>query len=62
MLIGSKFPLNNKKEGGLTPLVLVARDKDAFVVGEQLLKRGADVNLLTDAGQSALSQSVVTEN
>ena len=62
LLIGSKFPLNNKTDGGLTALVLVARDKDAYYVGEQLVKRGAEVNLVTDYGMSALAQTVLSDN
>ena len=34
MLILSGFPVNDTKEGGLTPLILIARDKgkDAFEI------------------------------
>lgn len=55
MLISSKFPLEEKKNGGLTPLLLSARDKDAYSVSEQLVKKGAMINVISDSGQSPLS-------
>jgi len=55
MLISSKYPLEEKKKGGLTPLLLSARDKDAYSVSEQLVKKGANINVISDTGQSPLS-------
>lgn len=50
MLISSRFPLNNLKEGGLNALTIVARDPDneAFKVGENIIKKGGDVLHLTN--------------
>ena len=62
MLINSKFPLNNVKEGGLTPLIIAARDPKAQTVCEILIKKGAHVNHITDIGQSALTQTVLNDN
>jgi ankyrin repeat protein len=62
MLISSKFPLEDKKNGGLTPLLLSARDKDAYSVSEQLVKKGAQINVISDSGQSPLSQAVINSD
>jgi ankyrin repeat protein len=50
MLISSKYPLEEKKKGGLTPLLLSARDKEAYYVSEQLVKKGAYINVVSDSG------------
>ena len=50
MLIESKFPLNDRKDGGLTALILAARDKGAYQVAETLLKAGAQINAVSDVG------------
>lgn len=44
MLIDSKYPLDERKNGGLTPLILCARnnDKEANQISEQLVKKGSD--------------------
>jgi ankyrin repeat protein len=62
MLISSKYPLEEKKKGGLTPLLLSARDKDAYSVSEQLVKKGSQINVISDSGQSPLSQSVLNHD
>lgn len=55
MLIASKFPLEDKKTGGLTPLIISARDNAAISVSEMLIKKGANINAVSDTGQSPLS-------
>lgn len=55
MLISSKYPLNEIKEGGLTALIISARDKSAVNVSESMLKKGAKIDLMTNLGQTALS-------
>ena len=49
-LIASKYPLEEKKKGGLTPLLLSSRDKDAYSVSEQLVKKGAQINVISESG------------
>ena len=55
LLINSRYPLEEPKEGGLTALMLASRDLDAFPVAEQLIKKGADINKISELGQTALS-------
>jgi len=62
MLIQSKFPLENEKLDGLTPLIISSRDNDAFNVSETLIKKGAYINKVSETGQSALSQAVFNNN
>jgi ankyrin repeat protein len=50
MLISSKYPLEETKKGGLTPLLLSARDRDAYYVSEQLVKKGANINVISESG------------
>lgn len=50
MLISSKYPLEDRKKGGLTPLLLSVREKDAYSVSEQLVKKGANINVISDSG------------
>jgi ankyrin repeat protein len=61
-LISSKYPLEETKKGGLTPLLLSARDRDAYYVSEQLVKKGAHINVISESGQSPLSQAVLTHD
>lgn len=64
MLIQSKFPVNDAKEGGLTPLILIARDdcKEAINVAIQLIHSGCDINQHGQMGQTALSQAISHDN
>ena len=64
MLIQSKFPVNDVKKGGITPLILISRDKskDAISVANSLIHNGANIDQVTELGQSALGASVINEN
>ena len=43
-------------------MIIAARDPKAKTVCEILLKKNADVNHITDIGQSALTQTVLNDN
>ena len=52
MLIQSKFPVNDTKKGGITPLILISRDKskEAVSVAHSLTQYGANIDQVTDLG------------
>lgn len=62
MLIQSNFPLNNVKRGNVTALVSSCIDEENYGVTKLLVKSGADLNIVTDQGSSALVEAVTREN
>jgi len=62
MLISSRFPLNEKKEGGHTALLIASRDPGAMNVIDNIIRKGGDLDTVCDLGQTALAQSIIKEN
>lgn len=61
-LIDSHFPLNETKKGGLTALITSCNDEDRFLITKLLVRAGADINIISEHGSSALSEAVNTKN
>lgn len=59
-LIDSHFPLDEKKKGGLTALITSCNDQEKFLITKLLVRGGADINIISDHGSSALSEAVNT--
>ena len=55
MLLDSNYPLDDVIDGGLTALIISARDKSLHAISIKLIQAGADINHVTNDGQSALS-------
>ena len=58
MLIKSKFPLDDPKSDGVTPLIIACRYEfldDDESIAKMLVDAGACINCVTTNGQSALS-------
>lgn len=64
MLVDSGYPLDLKRQGGLTALIIGSRFKDDVGVRmcRKIVEGGADVNLISDRGDSALSEAIVHDN
>lgn len=62
MLIKSGFPLNDCMDDGISPLIMCARDKKANNIAMTLLYAGADPNLVTTKGQTALGEAICHDN
>lgn len=64
MLVDSGFPLDLQREGGLTALMIGASMSDDIGIRmcHKIIEGGADVNMISDAGDSALSEAIVHEN
>lgn len=62
-LVNSGYPLNEKKAGGITALISSCIDPDPEnLIPKLLLRGGADVNIITDMGSSALNEAVINDN
>ncbi|MCZ7564295.1 MAG: ankyrin repeat domain-containing protein [Burkholderiales bacterium] len=60
-LIQEKASVNARSENGSSPLMMAAREGHAGVL-RLLLNSGADPNLETDTGRTALQWAQATEN
>ncbi len=61
MLIESGFPLNTTKSDGVTALIISCRreiEDENKNISKMLVIAGADINWVTDEGESALSQAI----
>ena len=62
-LANSSYPLNEKRAGGITALISSCIDPDEDnLIAKILIRGGADVNIITDMGSSALNEAVINEN
>ena len=61
MLIDSYYPLNLQAKGGLTALMIGATLKKQRIC-EKLILAGADINILSNKGDSCLGQAIMTDN
>jgi ankyrin repeat protein len=62
-LVNSDYPLNEKKAGGITALISSCIDPDPEnLISKILIRGGADVNIITDTGSSALNEAVINDN
>ena len=61
-LIDSHFPLDETKKGGLTALIISCNDEERFLITKLLVRAGADINIISEHGSSALSEAVNTKN
>ena len=62
MLIDSEYPMDENMRGGLTALIIGASDQDAYSICVYMIEMGANINKVSDLGQSALSQAVHGKN
>ena len=78
LLIDSGFPINETKQGGFTALIIscackITDDKDhnhqefsddkySKYLPKMLIAAGADINLVSDSGMTALSQAIELHN
>jgi len=62
MLINSGFPIEEKKKGGYTPLLLATKDMTLRNVTEKLLKRGAKINVKSETGQTPLAHAIINND
>jgi ankyrin repeat protein len=60
-LVDSRYPLDEKKHGGLTALITSCIDDDEHI-SKILIKGGANLNVVTDKSSSALSEAVMNNN
>jgi ankyrin repeat protein len=60
-LINSDYPLDGKKKGGLTALISSCID-DSELISKLLVRGGANLNVVTDKGSSALSEAIMINN
>ena len=58
----TKSRMNNVKRGNVTALVSSCIDEENYGVTKLLVKSGADLNIVTDQGSSALVEAVTREN
>lgn len=61
-LIEQGFDLNVRKKGGVTALMIACRNKISEDLARSLINSGADVNLISESGRSALSEAVMSQN
>lgn len=62
MLIESNFPMNCTMKGGITAFIIAAEDPNFFRICTLMMAAGADINMITENGDSALSQTVKGAN
>ena len=62
MLIDSGFPLDEVNSLGHTALILCSSDKKSFSCCTKLVNAGADINHISNQGESALSETIIHEN
>lgn len=62
MLIESGFPLDEKTNLGHTALIMCASISGNNQICTKLVKAGANVNIISNDGVSALSEAIIHEN
>ena len=64
MLVDSGFPLDLKMQGDLTALVVGTRITNDIGIRmcHKIIEGGADVNIISKSGESALSEAIVHDN
>lgn len=58
MLAESNYEMNHLMQGNLSALIIAAKDKKALNTIRFMIHSGADVNVISDFGQTALSVCV----
>ena len=61
-LIECEFDLDIRKTGGVTALMIACRNKESESLARELINYNADVNLISEAGRSALTESIMSVN
>ena len=61
-LIECSFDLDIRKTGGVTALMIACRNKESENLARDLINNNADVNLISEAGRAALTESIMSEN
>jgi ankyrin repeat protein len=62
LLVASEFPLDLPRKGGVTALMIGARYTGHIDICERLIEGGADINIISEAGDSALGEAIRYEN
>ena len=62
MLLDSNFPMNCTMKGGITALIIASEDPIYFKLCIKMLSAGANINMISNTGDSALSQAVKGSN
>ena len=62
MMVASAYPLDLVRDGGLTALIIGSRDRESVKICEELIVGGANIDINTPSGASALSEAVKAEN
>ena len=62
MLADSGYDMNIPLQGQITPLMLAAKERRAFGIVQHMVRSGAEINTISEVGQTALSLSIANQD